>query len=418
MIVGMQQNEAPRVAIIGGGIGGVAAALFLHRAGVPVKVFEQAGAFREVGAGVQVSPNSARLLRRAGLGPALDEIAAVPEVIWQFHRWRTGEVIFEQPLLDHHRDAWGAPYYLVHRARLLDILVSPLPAGMVKLDTRCVGIDQLGSGELRVVAEDMFGRHERQEGAFDCVIVADGMKSSVRRDVFGFDPPTFSGYYAFRADAGVEATPLPRHPQTVAIWLGEDRHFVHYPIDRGDSINLVCAIPVPDWPHEQSWADGTVDEFREAFDGWHPTVCKLISACKGTRKFALYYSDPFDHWTDGRIALLGDAAHPMLSFFAQGSGQAVEDAAILARCLSRVDRDGVEQALALYEAIRRPRASAIQQDANGRRELYHFPDGPLQEARDERLAQADPMRANSWVYEYDADAEFEELTEREGEQVA
>ncbi|MEV6259055.1 FAD-dependent monooxygenase [Nocardia sp. NPDC051911] len=400
-------NRRPRlrVAVVGGGIGGAATAQFLRRAGVTVTIFEQADEFREVGAGVQVSPNAVRLLERVGVANEVGKVAAQPDILWQMHRWRTGEIISEQRLDDNHRAAWGAPYYMVHRAKLLAALCRNLPEGTIRLRTRCLDIVRLQNAELELVLD---GQAERPR--FDAVIVADGIQSPLRAKLFGFAPPVFSGYYAFRAVAPTAATPLPEKPITMASWLGPDRHFVHYPIERGEMMNLVCAVPVDSWDHPGNWADGTITEFLDAFDGWHPTVGALISAAPATRKFALYYSDPLPHWTQDAIALLGDAAHPMLSFFAQGSGQAIEDAAVLARCLQGVDRDGVREALSLYETIRRPRASDIQKNANARLYSYHFPDGPEQIARDERLANADPLTANGWVYEHDVERDFEEMS--------
>lgn len=387
-------NDRPRVGIVGGGIGGAAAAVFLTRAGIHTDVYEQAGEIREVGAGVQVSPNAVRQLARVGLDTELAKIAATPDVIWQFHKWRTGEVIFEQPLNEAHRRAWGAPYFLVHRAKLLSILTAALPEGTIRLGSRCVGLEEHDAG-VTVRVEG------RTDSVYDVVIIADGIQSRLRRELFGYEEPKFSGYFAFRSIAPMEAVPLPRTPATMSIWLGPDRHFVHYPIERGEVMNLVCAVPVDRWDSQSSWAEGTVAEFQEAFAGWHPLVGAMIGAAKQTRKFVLYMADPLPAWTKGRIALLGDAAHPMLSFFAQGSGQAIEDAAVLARCLSELDASDPARALSAYEDIRRPRASAILRDANARLHGYHFPDGPGQEARDERLRRSDPFEANGWVYEHD-----------------
>lgn len=288
-----------------------------------------------------------------------------------------------------------------HRAELLAALWNNLPAGTIRLRTRRLDVIPLPSGGVELVLE---GREERPR--FDGAIVADGIQSPLRAQLFGFDPPRYSGYYAFRAVAPLEKTPLPAHPMAMAIWLGPDRHFVHYRIERGEVINLVCAVPQETWDHPSSWADATVEEFRDAFAGWHPTVDSLISAAPATRKFALCYSDALPYWRDGPIALLGDATHPMLSFFAQGSGQAIEDAAVLAACLRGVDRDGVPGALAAYAHARRPRAGAIQTNANDRLHGYHFPDGPEQVARDERLANSDPMTSNGWVYEHDVEREL------------
>lgn len=391
------------VGVVGGGIGGATAARFLRQAGVDVTVFEQADEFREIGAGVQLSPNAVRLLERAGIAERLAQFAVTPDIIWQFRKWRTGEVIFEQELTDADRAAWGAPYLLVHRAKLLAEICRGLPTGTIRLRARCTGLERLPDGRVQLVFD---GVAERP--AFDAVIIADGIQSTLRAKTFGFAPPLFSGYFAFRSVVDRAATPLPAHPTAMTVWLGPDRHFVHYPIERGEVVNLVCGVPTPSWNHAASWAEATVTEFREAFAGWHSTVDTLISAAVTTRKYALYHSDPFPTWTDGPIALLGDAAHPMLSFFAQGSAQAIEDAAVLARSLRGVPRDGVADALSTYAAIRRPRVGAIQDNAKSRLHSNHIPDGPEQIARDERLASSNQVSENSWVYEHDVEWEFDE----------
>jgi salicylate hydroxylase len=181
---------------------------------------------------------------------------------------------------------------------------------------------------------------------------------------------------------------------------------VHYPISRGTLVNVVAIVPAGDWRNESWMADGEISDLIDEFAGWDDRVHQLIVSASNTKRWAMYDRAPLEQWTAGRIALLGDAAHAMLPFFAQGAAQAIEDAVVLADCLQRADRDSVRQALRRYETIRRPRASEVQMMSRGREVRNHLPDGPEQQERDAQFANGDPLRQSAWLYGHDLEAEF------------
>jgi salicylate hydroxylase len=184
------------------------------------------------------------------------------------------------------------------------------------------------------------------------------------------------------------------------LWLGPGRHFVHYPISGGRLVNVVAIVPAGDWRTESWTADGEIADLKKEFEGWDDRVNQLIASATGTKRWALYDRAPLDRWTKGRIGLLGDAAHAMLPFFAQGAAQAIEDSAVLADCLRAARPESVSEALRRYEEARRPRASEIQLMSRGREVRNHLPDGPEQAQRDAELANGDPLRQSAWLYGY------------------
>jgi salicylate hydroxylase len=384
-----------RIAIVGGGLGGLSAALFLRRAGIEdVVVFEQQPALQEIGAGIQIAPNAVRLLQRLGLGDALMDVAVPFEVAWEFRRWEDGRVLFEQRFGAEGETRYGAHYIAVHRADLLHLLADAIPAGVVELGRHVAGVD--GSA---VVFDD------GSRAAFDAVIGADGIHSVVRTQIVGDESPEFTGLAAYRALVPAEEAPEFARRPVCSIWLGPHRHFVHYPVSGGRRINLVTANPAGDW-REESWtAPGEVAHFLAEYEGWHEAVRSLIAAARETKRYAFYAREPVTCWVADRMALLGDAAHPMLPFFAQGAGQAIEDAAVLARCLAGVSAAEVPEALRRYEALRVERATRVQRMSGERREHHHMPDGPEQRARDERMATGSTdwaIKAVEWIYAHDA----------------
>ena len=382
-----------RVAIAGGGLGGLTAALCLIRAGVSdVTVYEQQAELAEIGAGIQIAPNAVRVLRRLGLDPALSRVAVPFEVPWEFRRWQDGRVLFSMRYGAEGEERFGAPYLAIHRAHLLSALADGLPSGVVALGRR---VASAADGEITF--ED--GSSER----CDVLIGADGIHSVVRTAILGAESPEFTGLAAYRALVpAAEAPEFARRP-VCSIWLGPGRHFVHYPVSGGREINLVTANPAGDW-REESWtAEGTVEDFAREFEGWAEPVRALIAAATETKRYAFYERPPVERWVSGRIALLGDAAHPMLPFFAQGAGQAIEDAAVLAGCLGSGAAD-VPGALLRYEGLRRERATRVQRMSHERREHHHMPDGPEQRARDEALGGEDPLGHNAWLYGFDVEA--------------
>lgn len=397
-----------RIAIVGGGIGGLAAALFLREAGHQASVYEQASEVREFGAGLVLAPNLVRPLARLGLADGLSVFAVRLETAWEFRRWSDGRVLFSQEMGDACVRMYGAPCHVAHRGDLLAHLQRAWPRERLWLDQRCVEVRETGSHVELVLADREGGTHRVEA---DLVIGADGIHSAVRPWVVDEAPPRFSGLCAFRCLVPADAAPdIARRP-VQAIWLGPGRHFVHYPISAGRFVNVVAFAPAGDWRIESWTATGQVADLEREFQGWDGRLLQLVRAATSTRRWAMFDREPLERWCRGRVAMLGDAAHAMLPFFAQGAAQAVEDAVAIAACLRGVDRDGVPGALARYEAIRRPRASEVQLMSRGREVRNHLPDGPEQAARDSAFASGDPLKASAWLYGYDIEAACAAVTQ-------
>jgi salicylate hydroxylase len=393
-------ERAIRIAIVGGGIGGLAAALFLRRAGLhDVAVFEQAPELREIGAGIQVAPNAVRLLRRLRLADALADVAVRLEGGWEFRRWEDGRVLFSQPLGEEAERRFGEPYYVVHRGHLLDLLRAVVPADWIHLDHRATAIAEEG--------DTVALRFENGASArADALIGADGIHSLVHDAILPPERATFSGLSAYRALVPAAQAPEVAHRRVTTLWLGPDRHLVHYPVSSGREINLVGCTPAGDW-REESWtAPGRVEDLAAEFAGWDERVRELIAGVTETRQYAFYDREPLAHWTHGRVALMGDAAHPMMPFLAQGASQAIEDAAVLAGCLRDATVASVAPALARYETLRRERASKVQLTSRENRRHHHLPDGEEQRRRDAAMAGDDSLGHNAWIYGHDVEQDL------------
>ncbi len=384
-----------RIAIVGGGIGGLAAALFLRQAGQEATVYEQAAELREVGAGIVVSPNMARPLRKLRLLAELERIAVRLDAAWEFRRWNDGRVLFSQPMGEACERMYGAHCYVAHRADLLALLQKALPAQWLRLDHRCTGIGQDG-GEASLTFADRGGRETRVTA--DAVIGADGIHSTVREALAPGADARFSGLCAFRCLVPQERAPAMALRPVQTLWLGPGRHFVHYPICAGRLVNVVAIAPAGDWRAESWTAEGKIEDMVREFAGWDERLRQLILSATDTKRWALYDRSPLERWTAGRISLLGDAAHAMLPFYGQGAAQAIEDAEALAACLQGAQADSAAAALLRYEEIRRPRASQVQLMSRGRELRNHLPDGPEQLQRDAELARGDPLRDSAWLY--------------------
>jgi len=363
-------------------------------------VFEQASELREVGAGVQISPNATRILHRLGLEEPLRRFAVRPRerVI---RRWDDGRVIARQPLADACERNFGAPYYHFHRAELLDVLSAAVPDSMLHLDHRCVGLTQHGD---RV--EVQF--HNGATADADIVVAADGVHSTVREAILGPELPRFSGHVAYRglvpaarvAHLGIEVV--------ASSWWGPNHHFVHYFVGAGAPYLNWVAVTPGEWRIESWTAKGEVADALKEFEGWHPQVRAIIGSVDATNRWALYDRDPLPRWTVGRVTLMGDAAHAMLPYMAQGAVQAIEDAAVLAKCLERADVHHAGAALQRYEQTRKSRASRCQEGSRRNGIMYHLADGEDQRNRDANLASATtaPLPQNAWLYGHDVEAEF------------
>ena len=394
-----------RIAIVGGGLGGLATALFLRQAGLDATVYEQALELREVGAGIVVSPNMVRALDRLGLARKLPEFAVCLEAAWEFRRWEDGRVLFVQPLGEQCERLYGAHCYVAHRADLMSLLLQALPRDLLRLDHRCTALREDGP-----VVELTFARRDGTQTRIeaDVVIGADGIHSTVQSVVAPQVDARFSGLCAFRCLVPADQAPAMALRPVQTLWLGPGRHFVHYPISGGRLVNVVAIVPAGAWRVESWTADGDIADLSAEFDRWDERVQQLIVSASSTKRWALVDRNPLERWTVGRVTLLGDAAHAMLPFFAQGAAQAIEDACVVAACLRRADRASVPQALQHYEAIRRPRASRVQLMSRGRELRNHLPDGPEQAQRDAELGNGDPLRQSAWLYAHDLDAELQE----------
>jgi salicylate hydroxylase len=240
----------------------------------------------------------------------------------------------------------------------------------------------------------------------DVVIGADGIRSTVRGVIAPPAPARFSGLAAYRCIVPAPAAPALTRRPVFTSWLGPGRHLVDYPLSPGGDVNVIAVVPAQDWRTESWVAEGSVDQFAAEFAGWDERVRKLVAGAPRVWLYALYDREPLERWTAGRVALLGDAAHPMLPFFAQGAGQAIEDAAVLALCLAEASAGDAEVALQRYERARWERASRVQRLSRGRPERDHLADGEAQGQRDAELASADPLERDAWLYGHDAERDL------------
>jgi salicylate hydroxylase len=384
------------IAVVGAGIGGLAAAVALRQAGFDVDVYEQAPELTEVGGGINMGPNAARILYRLGLGAGLDRDAVRP-VSGHVRRWDDGRTLQRAALNPRCEELYGAPHLTLHRADLLAIIAAGFPAERVHLGHRLVGFVDRGD---RVEAWFANGRRI----AADVLVGADGIHSTVRAALLGVEAPRFAGCVAYRglvrseriADLGLEIGSQS--------WLGQGAHLVHYFVSAGRLLNFVGWTEHDTWNRED-WTDrATVARALAAFEGWHPQVRRIIEAADTCFVWALFDRDPLPRWSAGRITLLGDACHPMYPFMAQGAAQAIEDGATLAACLRAAAADDPAAALERYERLRMPRVTRLQDMSRANKTRYHMPDGPAQAARDAAWAKEGDRspEALRWLFEFDA----------------
>jgi salicylate hydroxylase len=339
------------VVIVGGGIGGLFAAIALIAHGLRVSVYEQARALGEIGAGVFLTPNSVRQLQRVGLGPSVEKWGARVGSDSRYFR-HDGAPIAPVQVTD--SSGWNATFGM-HRADLVDILASALPADVVHTGHRCTGFEQDGD-----VARVSFANGVVAEA--DLVIAADGIHSELRQNVVPPSRPIFSGSVSYRGMLTHEL--IPHWPTgSWQMWLGKGKHFLTFPVRAGRLINYVGFVPA-DEESKESWsAPGDPDVLRQEFAGWDPRIGSLLQRVQATFRWALYDREPLPIWTRGRLTLLGDAAHPMLPHLGQGANQAIEDGMALATILACADRKTAPAALLAYERLRRERVALVQRGA-------------------------------------------------------
>ncbi|MFE0249608.1 FAD-dependent monooxygenase [Streptomyces sp. NPDC059010] len=366
-----------RAIVVGAGIGGLAATLSLRRAGVDVTLVEQTPRFTEVGAGIQLAPNATRVLRRLGVLDAVAAQAAHPAHV-SFRTWSDGSEICRYALGREAADEFGAPYLVVHRADLHRALAAAVPPESVRLGTTVVGIDQDDDSAHVTTATG-----ERLTA--DLVVAADGIRSSARQWLFGKDEAVFSGTAAYRALLPAdEVADLDLPP--LAAWLGPDRHFVHYWVRRGELLNVVAVFSTEAAAQESWTAQAEPGEQLRQFTGWDSRVLKVLRRAGQVFRYGIYTRTPLTHWNVGRVTLLGDSAHAMVPFQAQGAAQAILDAAVLGDVLADATPGGVPDALDRYVRRRLAGATSMQARSAQAGSEFHLPDGPEAQARNARMS--------------------------------
>ena len=393
------------IVVAGAGIGGLTAALALAKQGFRVVVLEKAERLEEAGAGLQLSPNASRVLVELGLQPRLAARAVTPESI-NIMSARAGGEIARLPLGEAANFRAGAPYWVVHRADLQAALQAEInDSPDIELRLGCQFEDVTAHAKGLTVVQRR-GNARQQELAV-ALIGADGIWSSVRHHLFPEVQPQFSGLIAWRGT--LDATALPREYTSprVQLWMGPRAHLVAYPISGGRRINVVAIVPGT-WNRPGWSAPGEANEIKAAFSQqWPATARMLIGAVDEWRRWALFTVPDIGEWNDGAIALLGDAAHAMLPFAAQGAGMAIEDAAVLAKVLSESAGEntaGIPAALKRYGRLRRGRVLRVQRAARRSGQIYHLT-GPLALARDLVIKSLGPSRMlarQDWIYDWRA----------------
>jgi salicylate hydroxylase len=378
-----------RVAIVGGGVGGLTAAAALARKGIECVVFEQAPAVAVAGASLQLGPNALRLMDEIGLLAALREIGVRPEGV-DFVRWSDGSLLLHTPLGAAMEEHFGAPQLDFYRPDLHRRLLRSLAPGTVRLGAAVKSVEQTGAAVTLSLAD---GNTVHAE----VVVAADGIRSPIRQQLAGADQPEFSGVVA-REQA------LDLHPQHINYyWLGPYRHGVSYWISAGERLAVNCAAQHAEWAHESWTLEAPAEEALEYFEDWDEGLRERIRRCGTMLRGAVFVRRPLEHWSFGRVTLLGDAAHAMEPFQAQGAAQAVEDAYVLAECLAAGAGDPVA-ALQRYETIRMNRAVGLQTSSHAAAESFYLPDGEEQRARDAAYAtllETLPFGTRQPIWEHD-----------------
>ncbi|MEE2720367.1 MAG: FAD-dependent monooxygenase [Pseudomonadota bacterium] len=387
-------NDRPQVAIIGGGIGGLFAANALIAQGLDVSVYEQAPELGEIGAGFYVTPNSVRQLERVGLGAAVEKWGALVGENSQYLR-HDGTPI--APVQVEDASGWNATYGM-HRADFVDLLAAGLPDDVIHCGYRGIGFEQ-DDEKARI----WFDNGVKIEA--DIVVAADGIHSELRPNVYPPSTPVFHGTISYRGL--VSRDRLPDWPMDRwLMWAGPSKHFLIFPVRHGEMINYVGFVPTDEEMRESWSAPGDPNVLRAEFEGWDPRIEAVLSEVDHTFRWALYDREPLPTWTNGRLTLLGDAAHPMLPHLGQGANQAMEDGMALAIILANVEKASAPAALLAYEKLRRERVAEIVLGArqNGLRvdSMSAYTD---LDRRDAELAAHAEFRKHLYAYDVVPDAE-------------
>ena len=372
-------GDIRRIAVIGAGLGGACAAALLQRQGFDVALYEQADAFTRLGAGIHVGPNVMKVFRRLGIEQALLEIGSHPD-FWFSRDGETGDYFSRIRLGAFAKREYGAAYVTVHRAEMHQIQLTAIAPGTLQFGKRLAAIADRGEDVL-------LSFEDGTTATADIAIGADGINSKLREALLGPERPNYSGWVGHRAlipaerlqGRGVEVAAF----EDCVKWWTEDRHLMaYYTSGARNEYYYVTGVPDPTWDSDAAFLPSSREEMFEAFAGYGPVVQALIAASDEVTRWPLLNRSPLPLWSQGRLVLLGDACHPMKPHMAQGAAMAIEDAAMLARCLHEVGPADHRTAFRLYEANRRERASQVQAVSNANTWLR---------------TQGDP----AWVFGYD-----------------
>jgi salicylate hydroxylase len=388
-----------RVLIAGAGIGGLSAALALLNRGIDVEIYEQASELREVGAGVQISPNGTRVLYALGVGDEMRALSCEPAGK-EVRLWNTGRTWKLFDLGADAIDRYGWPYFTVYRADLHQVLVDAVRRAKpdaIHLNSRCMSFAQDDS-KVTLTLED--GRKVVGDG----LIGADGVHSRIRAALFGKDSPTFSGIIAWRGVIPIGRLPERLRRPVGTNWVGPGGHIISYPLRRGELMNFAGYVERSDWVVESWNVQGTTDEYASDFKGWHEDIQTHIHAIDTPFKWALLIRTPLERWTVGRVSLLGDACHHTLPFLAQGAVMALEDGLVLGRALEA--HEDVPEALRKYEEARRERANRMVRGSSENTRRFHNPllNDPVEAEKyvDREWTEQKIRDRYEWLFTYDA----------------
>ena len=383
-----------KILIAGAGIGGLTAAASLLRKGFEVQVFEQAPKLGEIGAGIQQSANSVRVLYDLGLKAELEKVAVRPRD-YEFRRYDTGEILHTIPFSEVHEKNHGAPYYHLHRAdihRILADKVLSLDPNCITLNAKATGFSEDANGVTLKLADDSSAHG-------DALVGSDGIKSAIRTQIVGETKANYTGYVAWRLTVPREKLPKDIMELVGAVWCGPKNHAVIYWLCSGNLLNFVGCPAHEAW-EDESWNQVRPwEELKAAYAGWHPKVQAILDAVDHTQcyRWALNNRAPINNWSTARATLLGDAAHPTLPFLAQGAAMAIEDGAVLARALE--GSDSVADGLQVYQRARMERTAKVVTESTAQAGIYQIAD----EAEMKRMFEQKNLakERSLWLYNYD-----------------
>jgi salicylate hydroxylase len=388
-----------KAAIIGGGIGGLAAGLALAHRGIAFDVFEQAAEPDAAGASLSIGPNAVRLLDEIGVGEALRRVGSVPDTV-DLLRWDDGSLLHRSTLGPAMEERFGAPQLDLFRPDLQRVMIEALPAGSLHLGAKVTGVREEDGRAFVVLADGT-------EVGADLVVAADGIRSPVRRRLFGPEDPVFSGTVVYRGVVPREAVADLHPPRQNVYWLGPQRHGVSYWLSGGERLAVTLATREADWSRESWTLEAPAAEAIAFVDGWDEGFRARLALCGTMLRGAVFVREPIERWSVGRVTLLGDAAHAMAPFQAQGSAQAIEDAYVLAACLADEETDPIA-AIGRYESIRLAHAAELQGSSRSAADTFYLPDGDEQRARDAAYAtlhERQPWGPREGLWDYDVRAE-------------